>query len=290
MVLINKGDNNLSSSFRIKLPNNSIKYLYYDKYSNREEILLNHCLLKWMNYCENNWLWFGKFDDNILTYEDKVKSFLDKCATFLLLKDSKKNNILTYKNDQTIYKNEINLSYACKNTNDLVYSNLRDYEEYDEDKIHEGEQKIDLKDNKLNNITKWDQKRIKKIYDKKGTLRNIKLKNVIKNTFYITKWCLVDTENKFKFNGNIYKIDEACKQYNVTIRKYDDYRKKKEIREDYDMFEILGYIPCRKEYIPRKLNNSKKEVIVNTPTLVQNAPIQFYDQDINNISEFVLQL
>lgn len=291
--------NKTIQKFKFITPDNKYHYIYYSSSANKQKLSLllkTNLLNKWEDYLNDHWLWFSKFDNNKLNYEDKVKSFLDRCATFLIKGSLKKFSINTKDKEHKTYKNEVLMCDLDNGMNEILYSsadnniimpsaNFKTLDDIHKEDLEECQYITDKED-----LTKWEQKRIKKIYDKKGTLRNLKLKNVIKNTFYIAKWCLVDTENTFKFNGNIYKIDNTCEQYNVTIRKYDDYRQKKEVREDYDMFEIFAYIPCRKEYIPKKLNNSKKEVIVNCPTLVQNAPVEFYDHDINNISEFVVQL
>lgn len=75
------------------------------------------------NYCNRCWLWTHRFDKFQLNYEDRVKSLLDRCGTFLLLGNYRGSGITTtYKHNQII-NNEDFLSNLSTEISDLFYSN-----------------------------------------------------------------------------------------------------------------------------------------------------------------------
>ena len=80
------------------------------------------------NYCLDHWLWFGKFDSYQWNYEDKVKSLLDRCGTFLLLGHFGHGGIITNYTNKKIINNAISLSLTSSEVSDLFYSSANDRE------------------------------------------------------------------------------------------------------------------------------------------------------------------
>ena len=83
---------------------------------------------------------------------------------------------------------------------------------------------------KMNMIYSYDNNREGKLQHKRQGLIN-------PNKPYISEWCVVDTDNVFKFNNNNYKISEQALQYSIRTKKpnHDDYK------NDYQMDKILVY-------------------------------------------------
>lgn len=117
--------------YKVTLPNGSKRNLYYTSVRNKAKLtmLVKQFLLKdWEEYCQDHWIWFGKIDPYTWNYEDRVKSFLSRCADFILIGNLKHGNILTEDRTKQIYDNEIPLSSTSSQLNDCVFSSASDKE------------------------------------------------------------------------------------------------------------------------------------------------------------------
>ena len=83
--------------------------IFYNKEQDRNEALRNAVLDYWEDYCNDHWIWLGKFEDTKFNHEDKVKGFLSTCATFLLMDNFKDSNTLTKDAINKIQTNEYSL-------------------------------------------------------------------------------------------------------------------------------------------------------------------------------------
>lgn len=184
--------------FKITLPNGRKAKLYYSSNITkaRMTLLLKKTLDKWEDYLNEHWLWLGKFDPYRLNYEDKVKSMLDRCASFLLFKKRQEKGVLNLKKYTEINKNEVPLSCCGENVQDIVYgiTSKNNYNIHTTNKNmivanevllnkEEIEQKNKIHKKRLPKIKKRrmnsQQYKIKKIYttDDKKVLSLYKLKN-----------------------------------------------------------------------------------------------------------------
>lgn len=116
--------------FKITLPNGRKTKLYYSTNTNkaRMTLLLKKTLDKWEEYLNNHWIWLGKFDMYRLNYEDKTKSMLDRCGSFLL-SGLEEDLILNSRRIKLKNKHELLLSQCGDDIQDLVYGecNKNDY-------------------------------------------------------------------------------------------------------------------------------------------------------------------
>lgn len=254
----------LSKQFNIRCPlGRHNQEIYYNDKDDRVELLQKLMLNYWEGYCNAHWIWLYKFDPNKRNYEDKTKSFLSRCADFLLYNRYKDTNIVTPHMNKKIKTNEYSLDGDWQNENleielEETVSYLSKFVKEEHKQL--GEMATNKYDNKVEykkhtsktsrilDIYSDNEKKIedyKKIHISntfnvwgKSTKRISARKGLIdKENPYISEWCVVDTENVFEFEGNKYKISEDVKQYKVRAKKpkYDDYKL------DYQMDQILVY-------------------------------------------------
>jgi hypothetical protein len=111
------------------MPNGYKKMICYNDSDNKISLIKQEVLKYWEDYLLSHWIWLGKFKQGKLNYEDKTKSLLDKCATFLMLSNFKKYDILSDNKRNQMYDNEILLSCASDDIKDAIYSiNIEDEE------------------------------------------------------------------------------------------------------------------------------------------------------------------
>lgn len=239
--------------------------IYYNGKDDKKELLQKVILNYWNDYCNNHWIWLGKFEEHKWNYEDKTKRFLNRCANFLLIGDYDKYSILSGNDIARIKTNEYSLDGDWQNeeveveleeTVGFLNKQIKDNYSID-NKILETEftnkpiqpkRKIESKTSRINKIySQQDKKKtdyksihISNTFDVwNKTIKAIKgRKGIIdKSKSYIANWCTVDTENNFIFNNNKYKINEEVSQYAIRSKKpkFDDYK------NDYQMDKILVY-------------------------------------------------
>lgn len=124
-------DKNSLQYYKVTLPNGKTKNVYYTNLKNKAKLtmLIKLYLLKdWEDYCNDHWLWFGKFDPYQWNYEDRVKNFLSRCADFILIGNLKRGNIMTDDKRDQIYQNETPLSSTSTEVNDLFFSSASNKE------------------------------------------------------------------------------------------------------------------------------------------------------------------
>lgn len=81
--------------FDIYKPNGSKFRLFFTSEDDRTEVVDRLLLTYWREYCDEHWLWQKKYDPFKMNFEDKTKSFLERCATFLLLGSMGESNIIS---------------------------------------------------------------------------------------------------------------------------------------------------------------------------------------------------
>lgn len=264
--------------------------IYYDSKDDKNELLQEVILNYWEDYCNEHWIWLGKFDEYQWNYEDKVKRFLNRCANFLLIGEYKKNDILSGNDVKRIIANEYSLEGDWENKDiEIELEETIDYLKQYVKQVDSGDGKI-LKDKFDNPPIKSRKKseskltKISKIFSKPDKEIEVYKQIHISNTFsvwdkvkkivrgrkglinpnepYMAKWCIVNTNNEFEFNNNKYQINKSVKQYDIRMPpkiKHDDFK------NDYQMDKILVY--------------------------EQDDNIYFFDQNINRIdNEFIKKI
>jgi hypothetical protein len=255
------------------MPNNYQIFLdnslsnYEDRLSEVERKIFDYNDGQWIEYFNDSWLRESFMAGRA---ENKTRKVLDLAATFLLLGQYQKSNVMTKEKYKKAVDKEIPASSAPPSVNNLLYGSidideedsgascsaqLRADEDVDKniytttrkefDKREEREKKSKLrwrqtKTFKLNRLHSTPQIKSYRIKPVKGSdgkiLKDINYNVVLmdvphiigghigllpeSNRFvapsYTSKWCLVNTDNEFKFNGIWYKIDSSVKQYDVT--------------------------------------------------------------------------
>lgn len=256
--------------------------IYYNAKDDKKQLLQDHMLDYWSPYCDSRWLWFGKFELNKWNYEDKVKSFLNRCANFLLIGDYERSNVMSGNDIGRVLTNELSLDGNWQDNSleidldetidylnkDIRFNFARDSKMLEtnfDTKPTTLNKKAKSKTAKMINIYSEDEKEFddyEKIHQsntfytwKQCVTKFPKRDGTIDKTKpYIAEWCIVDTENEFEFKENKCKIDEGVAQYSIRMKKpnYDDYK------SDYQMDRILVY--------------------------EQENDLYFYDQNINQMS------
>lgn len=109
----------MNSRFDIKKPHTLQNMrIYFNSNDNKIELLQKLLLnrkdkilnMTYEDYCNNKWLWDENDKKPFLSYEDKTKFFLNRCADFLLLGEYNKSNVLTPYKNKLINDNEISYS------------------------------------------------------------------------------------------------------------------------------------------------------------------------------------
>jgi hypothetical protein len=226
------------------------------------------------------------------------EDLLERCATFLLRGQYKQNNIMTIFNIRNAQVNEIPVSLANGNAQDLMYSDNGNLDDIQNQTINASptltsyEKKNTTKNKKR--FKKSNTYKLTKLYStkpiktykisqvfykdkdkKKKPLKNAWGENIydavevtirgnkgIIDGNYIGEWVYVDVSNEFSFNGLKFKINQSLKQYDV---------KKSSLENDYftnesEMDKILCYY------------------------LIDYNKYHFFDENIDEITEFVTQV
>jgi hypothetical protein len=250
-----------------------------------------------VEYCQNNA--YLKNNTQTTSYKN-AEQLLENCATYLLLGQYEKNNIMTIYNIRQAQIKEIPASLSDNNAEDLMYSvnsseeNIEKhltssteilYNTYMVDKQQLTVGELERQDKKIKKQTqRYKQTKSCKLRGLESTpiVRTYRMvqqfniddsgkKKPMKNVFgqaifdveymniggrvglidesnaYQSKWCTVDTENRFRFEGFIYEINNCLLQYQPDENQY------------YKMEKIL--------VIPR------------------NERLYFFDENIDEISE-----
>ena len=239
--------------------------VYYNNKDDKKELLEKHILDYWSPYCNDHWIWLGKFEEGKWNYEDKVKHFLGRCANFLLIGDYEENDIMSGSDIGRVVVNELSLEGDWQNENmEIDLDDTIDYLNNNE-KVNFGrdskmlETKLNNKPTQPSRKNKSRTSKMLEIYSEeekefddydeihisntfsvwKQTKKTIPTREGLINRSkpYISEWCVVDTDNVFKFNNNNYKISEQVSQYSIRTKKpnHDDYK------NDYQMDKILAY-------------------------------------------------
>lgn len=227
------------------MPNSSVRTMRYNKetpITDRMALVQTHILDHWGDFFQNNWLNDAKSKMLI----NDTKSILDRCATFILLADMRKNNILSKYKINSINQNEIHMISDDDDENqEMVDLEKEDHSEpiiHTYSEIKKNEQKVERQ------IKKWRNSKTRKLHklytlpdlvtyrikpkkdDNDKVIKNVYGQSVLdaeyttignqkglidKSKPYVSEWCLVDTNNDFSFNGKNYKVDKKVKQYKV---------------------------------------------------------------------------
>jgi hypothetical protein len=115
--------------FKVIMPNGKNITLFYNKESDRNEIINKYVLKYWEDYLLTHWLWQHKFDPFRMNFEDKNKSMLDRLGTFLLLGNLKNGMVMTDNQIKKVHKKEMPASSTGSNIQDMIYGmdNGEDY-------------------------------------------------------------------------------------------------------------------------------------------------------------------
>lgn len=221
--------------------NEERQYIYYNSNDNKVELLQKVILDYWEDYCNECWIWLGKWSKYQWNYEDRVKRFLNRCADFLLMGEYRKGNIMTGNDIKRIIANEYSLDgdWEDEEVEVELEETVKFLNRY-VDELDSGEYRI-LADRFVNppsrpkkkTKTKFDK--IERIFSKPDkkviTYKTIPVSHsfsVIRQDYkiiegwegiisptlpYTSNWCLVDVDNTFEFNECKYKISNEVKQY-----------------------------------------------------------------------------
>ena len=155
---------------------------------------------RWKPYCLNGW---DKDDGDVYSPANKVKRFLNSLAYYLLFDDTE--GIVTDYKEQMTGKREIPIS-SCPEIEDAMYSSSSVPKQTEQDWIlrqlpEEGK----------------EQKPVKKTPKKETRWDRIQRSHEVHRGFQIYGPVIVDTENKFTFQGARYMIDtKLAPQYSAN--------------------------------------------------------------------------
>lgn len=275
---------------KVPLPNGDVKQVYYPNNSNpkkRTFMIQREVLDDWEDYCNDNWITFDSGGYGY-TPEDKVKKMLDNAATYLLVKhrEDLEYNYLEYDDLNEINNNEIRIDSffdehekpeSLEESLDVINQFVNENSKGD-GKIIQPEPVVDKIADRRKKRTKLDK--FNDIYGRPSNIsydyiednrlpfmpkywREIEICKdkkhgvIDKSRSYSVEWVEVRKDMRFTFKDNQFRISAKARQYlyQNTITKFDDYRDK------YKMTKVLCY--------------------------EQDNKYHFYDENINNISEFV---
>ena len=199
----------VSSKFSIRNPISSNKIDVFfnasdDKNKLIETIVLNRLdrstNLTNAEYCESHWKWNGAYNINKNTFEDRVKSFLDRCGTFLLLGQFSDSDVMTsYKYNLAKYKeisytiwNDVDDEFDISEKIESLESKIKDdcriakndienkYKKYkntdSKKKKKQRKRKIDSTFNKISNLFSKNEAIFSKMYN--PTNEDVYIKNL----------------------------------------------------------------------------------------------------------------
>jgi hypothetical protein len=152
------------------------------------------------NYCIDSWMWLHKFDPFKHNYEDKVKMFLNRCGTFLLLGLLKRGQMLTDGRKKEINKNEVLLSSSSSDIQDLVDGNSANNFKMGNSRSY------NLIQNELL-LGNYDEESVYKIPDTYKKTKQYKIKKIYKQPDRVKK-IIVKLTNKDIFDSNNLKYPE----------------------------------------------------------------------------------
>jgi len=114
--------------FNVYQPNGHKHRLVYSKDDDKNEVLNKTVLAMWEEYCSEHWMWLKKYDPFKMNFEDKTKSFLERCGTFLLLGNFGYGNIVRdltsiYEVETSICEDKQEATIDCAVNFDMLPSN-----------------------------------------------------------------------------------------------------------------------------------------------------------------------
>lgn len=171
----------------------------------QSKILSDSLIMKFLN--ENRYIRNNK---QMETYY-KAMELLEKCSTYLLKGQYKKNNIMTIFDIRNAVTKELPLSSVKGNANDLVYGETNCEDEsgaINASTKLSSRLQLPTKKKKETNYQKYKKQKSYKI--------NQLYKKKFKNKPIESVWCVVDTENNFLYNGQNYILDERHEGYKVN--------------------------------------------------------------------------
>lgn len=229
--------------FPIYQPNGYKYDLLYENGASVErkiEILEDTVLTYWEDYIIKNWIYWGKIGPMINT-EDKVKSFLDNCGTFLVRSNMKESNIISKHMNEQIKEHEIPESAYLNNENSF---------DNELAEIMESNTPKNTKAKKSKNVKYFD-KHIKTKNKNKEHLKNL----LIPNTPYHDDFVIVDTDGEFEVDGLRFRISKSAPQYS--------FKRAKNKEKYYDMTHV-GYYRQNNTYIFFDMNfeNITEHIII----------------------------
>lgn len=189
-----------------------------------ETVVLNN----WENYLNTRWLWDKKYDPFKFNHEDKVKSLLDRCGTFILIGEFRRGMLLTEEKKESIYSNEIPLSCTGDNVQDLVFGNDADAEDYTTTALGDGIQTVNIENLEENNsIGAWDKKKVKETYKRKKA-RHLKI-NALYSTPTVYRTTVYKMTNQDNLDStHIYapEFPEGCSLGEIITKEDKEWKRK----------------------------------------------------------------
>lgn len=222
--------------FSITLPIGVKTKLFYSQTMNKsiyikliETIILN----KWDNYLNTRWLWAKKYDPFKFNHEDKVKTLLDRCGTFILIGEFRRGMLLTEEKKESIYSKEIPLSCTGDNVQDIVFGLDSDGEDYTVSTLGDGTQTVDIQNvDEDKSIGAWDKKKVKETYKRKKA-RHLKINALYSTpTVYRTTVYKMTNKDVIQNTENYQIVSENVEVYQGSS-KIDDTMNKEWLRKPF---------------------------------------------------------
>jgi hypothetical protein len=142
------------------MPNGSVRTMRYNKetpITDRMALVEKYILDYWGDFFQENWL-----NDTGKALINDTKNILDRCATFILLADMRKNNILSKYKINSINQHEIQSPYEDDADNeDIVES---DKENKSEEIVYTHSEFNNKEKKRSKQIKKWRQSKTRKLH------------------------------------------------------------------------------------------------------------------------------
>lgn len=306
----------MSCGFDIKRPT-TLKNIriFFNSKDNKNKLLENIVLdrldedlgITYRQYCEDHWLWGRRYGSYGINYEDKVKSFLDRCGTFLLLGQFEKGEVLTdYMYKLARYK-EVSYSGDWKDEENEVILEEEVVKLKNKNTLNEKIIQNNIKQ-KYKKYYKKRKKRKKKISKSQKIMQIFSSPKVIRNTLYNPTNKEIYDKNNIKYPK--FKNDKDLKKWlnksykNIYGEKIWDYKmveygghkgiinpnrpyiSKWCVVDTRNIFEFQNkkYMISKniKQYQVGKDNKCEMDMIL---VFEQDGNMYFFDQDINEINE-----
>lgn len=190
---------------KIAMPDGRLRTYYKGDHQTWAEIVQNVIIPDGEAYCESNWISVNH--ESKWSPENRVKSFLDRCA-YLMSLDNPSGLESAYK-AMSHKVREIPASECPTAVSDLFYSDRVPANDFDED---------DRFKSLMDRLDEVDPRKKKKPIQKKRQETRFDRISKIRNTFPMAtlSWVYVDGANKFTYSGKEYKISDSIKGYSQT--------------------------------------------------------------------------